>query len=123
MQTFAHPAADDDLFDPIESRQPEHIGFDATLLSQAVVRCKPMGDQLHVVPVVCLELRCDSPGQQVIHAQQIYTDEGRRFAEMMAKHLPKGARVHVTTALTDMHITLPNVASITLLDTTVTPHP
>ena len=129
MQTFAHPTqcevAEPDMFGhptptPV---QLIRIGFTGTLLSQAVVRCRPTLDQLHAVPVLCLELRSNGPGHQTMHAEQIYTDATRPEAEALAKRLPKGAQVHIVTPLADMRITLPHVDSVELSTTTVTTHP
>ena len=120
MQTFAQPTQQDhgepDMFGstPPPAIEPTRIGFTGTLISPAVVRCRPTGDQLHVVPVLCLELRSHGPGQQTMHAEQIYTDATRPQAEALAKRLPKGAQVHIVTALADMRITLPHVDSVQL---------
>ena len=139
MQTSAHPtaahaaqveflAAEPDMFDPMADTPapppllPTRIGFIGTLLSPAVVRFKPTRDQLHVVPVLCLELRSHGPGHQTMHAEQIYTDATRPQAEALAKRLPKGAQVHILTALADMRITLPHVDSVEL-STTPVHHP
>jgi hypothetical protein len=126
MQTFAHPtaaqaeflAAEPDMFG---DNQPAHkppagprIGFTGTLLRAAEVRCKPMGDQLHTVPVLCLELRSHSPGGQTMHAEQAFTDATRHQAEALAKRLPKGAQVRIVTQLADMRITLPGIDSVEL---------
>ena len=126
LQTSAHPtaeaeylAAEPDLFrdGPPPSPQVSRIGFTGTLLTAAVVRCKPSADQLHTVPVLCLELRSHGPGGQTMHAEQVYTDTTRRHAETLAKRLHKGAQVHITTTLADMRITLPHVESVELSTT------
>ena len=98
--------------------QPMRIGFNATLLCAAEVRCLPSDDQLHTVPVLCLELRSHNPGGQIMRAQQLFTDATRHQAEALAKRLPKGAQVHIITALADMRITLPHVDSVELSTTT-----
>ena len=125
MQTLAHPtaaqaefaAAEPDMFadKPQQAPPPAYrIGFTGTLLRAAEVRCKPMGDQLHTVPVLCLELRSHSPGAQTMHAQQVFTDATRPQAEALAKRLPKGTQIRIVTQLADMHITLPGIDSVEL---------
>lgn len=122
MQAHAHPTAAEaeylaaELFvSPACYASPPaaaRIGLRGTLLRAAEVRCKPLRDQLHTVPVLCLELRSHSPGGQTMHAEMRFTDATRPQAEALAKRLPKGAQVHIVTALADMHITLPGIDSV-----------
>lgn len=91
------------------------IELDGVLIEDAQVRSKPVGDGLHVRPVLWLNIRPVSGLHRTVHIEQIYTEATRKEAEGKAATLRKGSRVTVTTPVTDMHIVLPHVRAVTLI--------
>lgn len=85
------------------------------LLEDAQVRSKPVGDGVHVRPVLWLNLRPLTPERGTYHIEQIYTEATRKEAEARAAALKKGARVTVTTPVTDMRVTFPHVREVALI--------
>ena len=112
MQTSAL-ASEPDMFND-QDAVAMRFEFTGILQCDAQLRCKPIGDDQQIVPVLCLDL-CDVGSGRTLHAEQIYTESTRRHAEHLAYTLKKGKRVSLTTSLLDMRVTLPHVDRIQLL--------
>lgn len=113
------PDAESDLFAGTDAAPGEPIlELVGELIEPAQVRTALVGEDRHPVPVLWLNLRPASGVRRTIHAEQIYTEATRKDAEALAAALPQGARVTLTTSLTDMRILLPHVQAVAL-----TPHP
>jgi hypothetical protein len=81
--------------------------FTGTLTHNADVRCKPPRDGLHVVPVVCMELKNNMPtGPRLCYVERPFTDATRSEAEAFARTLKKGTVVTVLAPVTDMRVSL-----------------
>lgn len=107
------PVVEADLFGPAPThRESPRIELVATLLSNAEVRTKQVGDGTHVCPVLCMELSTHTALHQTLHAEQVFTEATRILAEKLATTLKRGTQVRITTNLLDMHVRLPHVESI-----------
>lgn len=112
-----HPAGapvEADLFPDAAPGTGAMLEFTGILKTDAQVRTKPVGDGLHVLPVLCLDLGDVGAGHHILHAEQIYTEATRHHAEAKAKTLKKGALVRVRTSVLDMRIFLPHVEHVQL---------
>ena len=97
------------------------LEFTGILKTDAQLRCRPIGDDQHIVPVLCLDL-CEVGGTgRTLLAQQIFSEATRKHAEALTHTLTKGRRVTLTTSLLDIRIFLPHVERIQL-DATPTQH-
>jgi hypothetical protein len=97
--------------------------FTGTLKADAQLRCKPIGDDQHIVPVLCLDLIEVGDTGRTLLAQQIFTEATRKHAEALAQSLTKGKRVTLTTSLLDIRIFLPHVERIELAAIQPQPQP
>ncbi|MES2685704.1 MAG: hypothetical protein V4706_02720 [Pseudomonadota bacterium] len=83
------------------------------LTRNAELRSKPSRDNLHVVPVVCLEVKNNDPtGPQICYAEKEFTDATRSQAEHFAKKFLKGHVVTVLAPVTDMRVSVSHPDSI-----------
>lgn len=107
------PEPETDLFGAAPThRESPRIELVATLVSNAEVRTKQVGDGTHMCPVLCLELSTRTALHQTLHAEQVFTEATRSLAEKLAATLKRGTHVRITTNLLDMHVRLPHVESI-----------
>lgn len=116
--------ADADLFGPVPAAQAHApaqpvgpsatctLSFTGTLRRRADVRTKVCDSEGHHIPVLHLELEGCGTGHHTVLAEVPYTDATRAMAEHMARNLPKGQQVTVTTHLTDMRLLLPSAALV-----------
>jgi hypothetical protein len=120
MQTSARittPDTSDDLSEP-HGAHDLVIQIEGVLLQSAEVRSKPVGDGSHMRPVLCLEIAPLHKGlRRHIHAEQVYTEAGRKDAEARAAGLKRGAHVTLTTSLIDMRTVFPHIQSVVLTPT------
>lgn len=116
MQTRAQPtaAAEPDLFPAAPASTELRLEFTGILSQDAQVRTKPVGDGIHALPVLCLELRDVGPLHQTLHAEQIYSEATRAQAEAHAKTLKRGAQVRLVTNALNMRLVLPHVEQVEL---------
>lgn len=118
VQTSAleRPEPEMDLFGPAPT-QPAAILIElkGTLLRNAEVREKPVGDGYHALPVLCLELVTNAALHQTLHVEQVYTENTRHLAAEKAASLKRGAKVSITTNLLDMRVSFPHVERIQVL--------
>jgi hypothetical protein len=82
------------------------LEFTGTLVL-AELRSKICDRAGHAVPVLCLHLAEVGPSGQSVYAEHAYTEITRPEAESWAKRLRKGMRITVSTALSDIRLTLP----------------
>lgn len=87
--------------------------FTGTLTRNADVRSKPPRDGLHVVPVVCMELKSTAPdGPRYCYVERPFTDATRAAAEALAKSLKKGTTVTVLAPETNLRVSVHHPLSI-----------
>ncbi|MDP3228487.1 MAG: hypothetical protein Q8N13_11000 [Acidovorax sp.] len=98
-----------------EAPKPTGLQFEftGTLTRNADVRSKPPRDGLHVVPVVCMELKSILPGgPRYCYVERPFTDATRPAAEALAKSLKKGTTVTVLAPETDLRVSVHHPLSI-----------
>lgn len=111
-------AFEGDLFDHEAPAEPaasmgQTFKIVGKLTRNAELRSKPSRDKLHVVPVVCLEVKNNDPtGPQLCYAEREFTDATRCQAEYFAKKLLKGTVVTVQAPVTDMRVSVCHPDSI-----------
>ena len=86
--------------------RPARLEFTGTLVL-AELRSKICDRAGHAVPVLCLHLADVGPASQSVYAEHAYTEATRPEAESWAARLHKGMRITVSTALSDIRLTLP----------------
>ena len=92
------------------------LEFTGILKADAQLRCKPIGDDQHIVPVLCLDLCQVGDSNRTIRAEQVFTESTRKQAEQLAHMLTKGRRVTLTTSMLDIRVFLPHVERVQLAD-------
>ena len=112
VQTSVH-AIEPDMFADQQAASLR-MEFTGVLKTDAQLRSRPIGDDQHIVPVLCLDLCEVGSANRTLHAEQIYTESTRRQAEHLAQTLKKGQRVSLTTSLLDIRVFLPHVERIQL---------
>lgn len=88
------------------------------LLHPATVSNKIVGNDHHLVPVLCMELRPASGRKHTVVAYEVFTEATRHLAEAKAKSLKRGTHVTFTTTTTGMRTLFPHVRHVDIF-----PHP
>lgn len=90
------------------------IELTGTLLQDAEVRTRPMGDDATPCPVLRLVLRCP-PSTTPVACEQIYPPSHRAQAEHASKALRKGLRVTVAAPISSIRTTLTRCCRVDVL--------
>lgn len=101
--------ADQGEEDLANALKTSRVEFTGTLLRDAEVRVKPVDDEGHMGPVLCLEVKVEGPCPHTVRAERPYTEQTRKAAETLASALKKGHRVTVSSPLLGMRVYLPVV--------------
>lgn len=110
-----HPGAhtaEPDLFGGAPAAASITVEFRGTLVHDAEVRDKPVGDGQQFAPVICIELQPLNGSALTIKAQQIYSEATRALAVQRAQALRRGTRITLSHTLTGTCIFLPHVQAI-----------
>ncbi|EPD44767.1 hypothetical protein HMPREF9701_00355 [Delftia acidovorans CCUG 274B] len=89
-----------------------------TLVQDAEVRTQPIGTEGTPMPVLCLLLNSDGPGQLPVKAEQVYPPHMRAQAEKIARKYKQGKRVSVTAPPEKIRTTLGHCTAFELLNET-----
>ena len=90
------------------------IVIEGTLVQDALVRIKPMGDDETPMPVLCLVINTIGPSQEPVRAEQTYPPSLRADAEKAAHAMRRGMHVSVTAPVAHIRTSLAHCASITV---------
>jgi len=85
-----------------------------TLLRDAEVRMQAVGPADTPMPVLCLDMLVDGPGQRTVHAEQAYPLTSRFAADAQALQLRTGAKVSIKADPQAMCLSLPLVKEVLL---------
>lgn len=102
MQTSALPT----------DAQAEYIG---TVLRRPEVRTRMLDGEGHEVPVLCIDVECDTPLRPHMHLEQPFAPDQRAVVEQLARQYSKGTRLQFRAPLVGMRVIAPNVSHIAML--------
>ncbi len=83
-----------------------------TLVQDAEVRTLPQGVDSTPMPVLCLLIDSDGPGQLPVKAEQVYPPAARAQAQQRAKSYKRGMRVSITAPVHQIRHTLGHCSDI-----------
>lgn len=89
-----------------------------TLLRDAEVRMKAIGPDDTPMPVLCLAIRVDGPGQRTVQAEQAYPSTSRFAADAQALRLRAGATVSIKADPQAMCLSLTKAHNLRVEDST-----
>lgn len=90
------------------------LQFVGRLTHDAEVRMKAIGPDDKPMPVLCLDIKVDGPGERIVHAEQAYPGSDRFAADAQALRLRQGALVSIKADPQTMRLSLPLVEEIQL---------
>lgn len=88
------------------------LQFVGRLTHDAEVRMKALGPDNTPMPVLCLDIKIDGPGERIVHAEQAYPGNDRFAADACALRLRQGALVSIKADPQAMRLSLPLVEEI-----------
>lgn len=95
--------------------------FTGRVLHNAELRTKVLDREGHSLPVLCVDLECDSGIRGHIHVEKVYPFGQQAQAEAAARGLRAGMQVTVETPLAGLRLVIPNAVQLRAADTPSSP--
>jgi len=104
MHTSAHPTQDSAT-----------LAYSGTLIHAAQVRIRVLDGDMHIVPVLCMDIALDNALRTHMHVEQPYPATHHAQAAAAAHRLKKNMHVTVHAPLIDVRLQACNVSHIEVI--------
>lgn len=88
--------------------------FTGTLTAHAEVRTKPLDQEGHMVPVLCMDIELDNALRNRLRAEQPFPADQHQQCEAAARRYRKGVRVTVHAPVVGLRVLAANTTHIHL---------